>query len=344
MMREEILEIQKRLVPDLLETMKKRYTILHHILVSGIVGRRTLAVSLNTTERILRAEVDFLKEQGLVDVEVSGMRISPAGRRLLEQLEPMVKDLFGLTELEERIRSHYGLKHVVIVPGDSDTSPHTKKELGRAGASMLRKYVRDDEVVAVTGGSTMAEVAYHLTASTSMKGRWFVPARGGLGESVELQANTIASTMAKKTGGRYRLLHVPDHLGEEAYQSLMQDPSIAEIIDFIRRARMVIHGIGEAMVMARRRKVDPETTEILRNDGALAEAFGYYFDREGNILHKMPTIGLRIEDIQGMDAVIGVGGGKSKGEAIAAVLRHGHEDVLITDEAAAKVIVEGLPS
>ncbi|MCP3775829.1 hypothetical protein NLX71_21380 [Paenibacillus sp. MZ04-78.2] len=340
----EILDIQKQLLPDLVDTMKKRYTILHHIMISGLVGRRTLALSVGATERVLRAEVDFLKEQGLIEVEASGMRISGAGRELLERLEPVVKDLFGLTELEERIRSHFGLKQVIIVPGDSDVSPHTKKELGRAGASVLRKLVGEDETIAVTGGSTMAEVAYHLTPATPMKGCWFVPARGGLGESVELQANTIASTMAKKAGARYRLLHVPDHLGEEAYQSLMQDSHIAEIIAFIRGARIVVHGIGEAMVMARRRKVDPETTESLRHDGALAEALGYYFDRDGNILHKMPTIGLRIEDIHNMDHVIGIAGGKSKGESIASVLKHGHEDVLVTDEAAALEVVNRLLS
>ncbi|WP_284643429.1 sugar-binding transcriptional regulator [Paenibacillus silviterrae] len=336
----EILDIQKQLLPDLLDTMKKRYTILQHIMISGTVGRRTLAVSLNTTERILRGEVDFLKEQGLIEIEASGMRISYSGRQLLESIEPLVKDLFGLTEMEERIRSHYGLKQVVIVPGDSDVSPHTKKELGRAGAAVLRKQMASDEVIAVTGGSTLAEVAYHLTATTPLKGCWFVPARGGLGESVELQANTIASTMAKKTGARYRLLHVPDHLGEEAYQTLMQDNTILEIIQFIRKARIVIHGIGDALVMARRRKVDEATKESLQRDGALAEAFGYYFDRDGNILHKMPTVGLRIEDIQQMDTVIGVAGGKSKGEAIASVLLHGHEDILIIDEAAAMEIVK----
>jgi central glycolytic genes regulator len=165
-----------------------------------------------------------------------------------------------------------------------------------------------------------------------------------LGESVELQANTIASTMAKKTGASYRLLHVPDQLGEDAYQSLMQDATILEIIAFIRKARIVVHGIGEAMVMARRRKVDEATTAVLRADGALAEAFGYYFDRQGKILHKMPTVGLRIEDIQGMDHVIGVAGGKSKGEAIASALLFGHEDALVTDEAAAIEIVKTLSS
>ncbi|SFM24932.1 central glycolytic genes regulator [Paenibacillus sp. 1_12] len=337
-----ILDIQKQLLPDLLDTMKKRYTILHFIRISGVVGRRTLAGSLNTTERIMRSEVDFLKSQGLLEIESSGIRISETGRQLLEQIEPLVKELFGLTELQEQIRLHFNLKQVVIVPGDSELSPHTKKELGLVGAAILRKHVTQDEVIAVTGGSTMAEVANHLSSSTSLKGCVFVPARGGLGESMDFQANTIASTMAKKTGSRYRLLHVPDQLGEEAYQSLMQDSSILEIIAFIRGARIVIHGIGEAMLMARRRKVDESTTAILQQDGALAEAFGYYFDRDGKILHKMPTVGLRIEDIQEMDCVIGVAGGKSKGEAIAAVLKFGHEDILVTDEAAALEIVQML--
>lgn len=181
----------------------------------------------------------------------------------------------------------------------------------------------------------MAEVAEALSASKRFKGSWFVPARGGLGETVELQANSIASTMAKRTGGQYRLLHVPDHLSEDAYQSLMQEPNIQEIIEVIRQARVVVHGIGDAIVMARRRKVDQDMIASMRKQGALAEAFGYYFDRHGEVVHKIPTVGLRLEDIQRTELVIAVAGGKSKGEAIASIMRYGHEDILITDEAAA---------
>jgi central glycolytic genes regulator len=336
----EILEIEKKLIPDLMETMKKRYTILHHIMVSGLVGRRTLASVLNMTERVLRGEVDFLKAQGLIETESAGMRISDAGKQLLERIEPLVKDLFGLTQLEEQICRMFGLKQVMIVPGDSDISQHTKKELGRAGAGLLRKYVTQNEVIAVTGGSTLAQVAEHLTSSAALKDCCFVPARGGLGEHVELQANSIASTMAKKTGAEYRLLHVPDFLGEDAYQSLIQDNHIREILEFIRKARIVVHGIGEAMVMAKRRKVDPSTAHMLQAGGASAEAFGYYFDRQGRIIHKMPTVGLKIEDIRQTDVVIGIAGGRSKGEAIASWLKYGHEDVLITDEAAALEIIK----
>jgi central glycolytic genes regulator len=334
-----VLDIQKQLLPDLMDTMRKRYTILHHIMLSKVVGRRTLASSLDMTERVLRSEVDFLKAQGLLDVESYGMRISESGRSLLEAIEPMVRELFGLSELEDRLKERFGMEQAVVVPGDSDTSPYAKIELGRAGAAAVRKMAVREGVIAVTGGSTMAEVAAHMSPSPQLKASLFVPARGGLGESLDFQANTIASTMAKKTGGQYRLMHVPDHLGEEAYLSLIQEPHIQEIVQVIHQARMLVHGIGEASVMARRRKIDSATIESLKREGALAEAFGYYFDASGKVVHRMPTVGLKLEDIQKTQAVIAVAGGRSKAPSIAAVLKFGCH-VLVTDEAAAISILE----
>lgn len=339
-----IIEIQKQLLPDLMDILKKRYTILHQIMLSDVIGRRTLANSLDMTERVLRAETDLLKAQGLIEIENIGMRISDAGRRLLEDLEPVVKELFGLSNLEETIRQQYGLRKVVIVPGDCEASPLVKRELGRAGAKALLSVMRGDEVVAVTGGTTLAEVADQLNPppNVTMKQSWFVPARGGLGESLEIQANTIASGMAKRVGAGYRLLHVPDLLGKEAYESLVHDPNIQDIVDMIRQARIVVHGVGDAMEMARRRKLEPSMVEEIRREGALAESFGYYFNEDGVVVHKMLTLGLRLEDIMRTETVIGIAGGKSKARAIHAVLRFGQEDILVTDEAAAQEIVNEL--
>ncbi|MBO2945452.1 sugar-binding domain-containing protein [Paenibacillus sp. F411] len=332
-----LLEIQEQLLPDLMDTLKRRYTVLRQIRSQGMVGRRTLAASLAMTERVLRAETDFLKSQGLLEIESLGMRISRSGELLLDQLEPAMKDLFGLDDLEEQIREAYGLRKVVVVPGDSESSPDVKRELGRAGARALLQEARIGDTIAVTGGSTLAEVAEQMgsPAGGPLKGAWFVPARGGLGESVEIQANTIASKMAKKVGAEYRLLHVPDLLSDDAYQSLVQDPNIQEIVDSIRSSRIIIHGIGDAMEMARRRRLGPEAMEDLRKEGAVAESFGYYFSEEGTVVHRMLTLGLRLEDIVRTEIIIGIAGGVSKAQAIHSVLKFGQEDILVLDEAAA---------
>jgi len=332
-----LLDIQKQLLPDLMETLKRRYTILHQIMLSDIIGRRTLAASLDMTERVLRAETDLLKSQGLIEIESDGMRISAAGRRLLDLLEPVVKSLFGLDELEEKIRATYGLDKVIVVPGDCESSPFTKRELGRAGAKALLSILRADDTVAVTGGSTLADMADQLAPplSLSYKNAWFVPARGGLGESMEIQANTIASTMAKRVGANYRLLHVPDLLSGDAYQSLALDSNIGEIVQTIRSSRIIVHGIGDAIEMTRRRKLDEATVSEIQGEGAVAESFGYYFNEEGQVVHTMLTMGLRLEDIVRTEKVIGIAGGKPKAKAIHAMLRFGQENILVTDEAAA---------
>lgn len=333
-----LLEIQEQLLPDLMDTLKRRYSILYQIKLSGLVGRRTLASILSMTERVLRAETDLLKAQGLIEIETLGMRISGLGVSLLEDLEPVMNELFGLVELEEKIRQAYGLRKVVIIPGDSESSPEVKRELGRAGARTLLSFVENGDTIAVTGGSTLAEVAEQMSAlpnGDSLTNTWFVPARGGLGESMEIQANTIASKMAKRVGAEYRLLHVPDLLSEDAYQSLVQDQHIQEIVDVIRRCRVIIHGIGDAMEMARRRKLDDSSIKNLQADGAIAESFGYYFSEDGEVVHKMLTLGLRLEDIMRTETIIGIAGGQGKGKAIHAVLKFGHENILVTDEAAA---------
>ena len=96
------------------------------------------------------------------------------------------------------------------------------------------------------------------------------------------------------------------------------------------------------MEMARRRKLEPSMVEEIQKEGALAESFGYYFNRDGVVVHKMLTLGLRLEDIKNTETVLGIAGGKSKAKAIHAVLRFGHEDILVTDEAAAIEIVNEL--
>lgn len=335
-----LLELQKKLLPDMLEVMRKRYETLRHLQLMQPVGRRSLAAAMGTTERILRAEVEFLRLQGLVYVDPMGMRVTQQGAELLAEMEPLIKELFGLTELEEELRRRLGLRRVIIITGDADQSEWVKKEMGRAGARLLREEAHPGQVVAVAGGTTVAAVAEMMAPTPALKETTFVPARGGLGEAVELEANYIASLMAKKTGGSYRLMHVPDQLSDEAYRTVIREPHIREALELLKTARVAVHGIGGALEMAVRRKSSPEVLRHLRETEAVGEAFGYYFNRRGEIVHRMKTVGIHLDDLKRMDRIISVAGGSSKAEAIAAFCSVAYRDILITDEGAARAILE----
>lgn len=335
-----LIEVQRKLLPELLSVMQKRYQILQYIRLMQPIGRRNLAVSLGLTERVLRSEVTFLKEQDLIDIYPSGMTLTNEGELLLGELEEVMKEVSGLRLLETTLKEAFSLSEVVVVSGDSDQSPWVKNEMGRASVSCIKeRLVGEKNTVAVTGGTTLAAVAEMMTPDSKHPDVLFVPARGGLGENVQNQANTICAKMAEKSMSHYRLLHVPDQLSDEAYRSIIGEPSIKDMLHLIKSAGMVVHGIGDAMTMAERRKTPQADLEKVKNGHAVGEAFGYYFNHQGEVVHKVKTVGIQLDDLKNNKCVIAVAGGSSKAKAIKAFMQQAHDSILITDEGAAKELV-----
>jgi len=167
-----------------------------------------------------------------------------------------------------------------------------------------------------------------------------VPARGGLGGEVEEQANVVAARIAKAIGAEYRLLHLPDNLEESLLESLKKDARIKEVVELVKSCNILVHGIGVALEMAARRGLSPEGLQVLEERGAVGEVLRYYFNREGQIVYSQPGIGIEFEDMGGLKKVIAVAGGSNKAEAIAAVLRNHRRGVLVTDEGAARKILQ----
>ena len=335
-------QVCQRLVPELTDKLRGRYRVLQRILLDQPIGRRSLAGVLGTTERILRADVEFFKEQGLIDVGPLGMSLTEAGQGLIGDLDSVVRMLDGRQEIEARLAACLGVGRVVAVPGDSQADESVMRDIGYAAAQVLREFLRPPCIVGVTGGTTMAALADVMPRAPHPQAVEVVPARGGLGERVELLANTIASRLADRLGGTYRMFHVPESLSRKTAERLAMEPAVAGIVERIRLADIVVHGIGDALAMARRRGLDAGTVAFLQERGAVSEAFGYYFNAEGQIVHVMNTVGLRLEDLPRIRAVIAVAGGAAKAAAIRSAARAYRMDALITDEGAARAILSAV--
>lgn len=336
-----ILDIQKQLVPDLLDIMQKRYRLLQAVRIVGTAGRRTLAQSLGMTERVVRSEAEFLKERGLLDFSAAGMKLTEAGMDVVRELEDMMLELKGIDSMADALKARYQLKDVVIVPGNCDESEFVKKAIGEACVSRMKKSLSGKTIIAVTGGSTMAEAARTMKPDfADGKHVLFVPARGGIGDDVRNEANTIAAMMAQNTNGTHRILYAPERISPDVRESLLQEPAIQEAVNMIQSADIVLHGIGSAISMAKRRKSPEAEIAHLETQQAVSEAFGYYFNEHGEVVQKLSTIGLKLEDLQHAKAVIAAAGGASKGKAIRSYLNGSPKlDTLITDEAAARELL-----
>lgn len=330
-------ELQRKIAPELVAAIEDRYAILRHIRYAQPVGRRALAVMLAASERTVRAHIDFLKVAGFIDFSPLGMSITNAGNEILDDLSDYVRALSGLSELEQELVEGLGLEQVIIIRGNCDEDTTVKRDLGRAAAGVLGQHLGDNMIIAVSGGSMMAQVAESI--SFYVPTTTVVPSRGGLGERVEYQANTIAAVMATKLGGKYRMLHIPDGVGEEALEVILaRDVNVRAVAQMIKQADILLTGIGEAAAMASRRGFDRPTIEQLQQLGGIGEALGHYCTLKGEIVYTTSSVGLHLNDLAGIGKVVAVASGRQKAGAIVAVIAAGGQDILVTDEAAAKAI------
>lgn len=338
-----IINLQKKIVPELTNLLVQRYQILRQVSHEYPIGRRALAARLGLSERVLRAQVDFLKNGGLLAFSSAGMSVTEEGADILKELADYVRKLQDLNSLEQFLCERLDIGRVVIIPGDSDQEEVVKREIGRAAARILGNLLNDgkEHIVAVSGGTTMAALAANVSGNEPKT--VVVPARGGLGDNVELQANTIATVLAQRLGASYRQLYVPDSVSEEILNSILaEDIGVKSVVDIIKQADVLVHGVGQASVMARHRRLPPEFIKKLLDDGAVGEAFGQYCALDGRQIYMTNNAGLMLQDLPKIGTVIGVAGGRSKAAAILSVIRASRQDILITDEAAAHDIVRML--
>ena len=329
------------IVPELSEHLIRRYQILRKIYYSAPIGRRSLATYFQLGEKVLRKEIEILREQGLLTVEQQGISLTPSGKALLTAITPSLKSLLGLTSLEEKLLKLLKVKRVMVVPGNMENDEVVLLEMGRAAAKILKECLKPEMILAVSGGTSCAAVADMLPEGPAPAGIEVVPARGGLGEVVDYQANIIAARVAQKLKARYRLLHLPDSLGEEALQIVMKDEKIKETLHMINSAKVLLHGIGTADEMARCRNATPEAIAMLESKGAVGEVFGLFFNAKGEIVDRIPGLGLYLEDlIKNAKFVIVIAGGRRKAEAIISIVGNNPRDLLVVDEGAARRILE----
>lgn len=340
-----VLSVIEEVIPDIMYKLQNRYQILRNVFLLGPVGRRVVSERMGITERVLRTESEGLKKQGLIKTSKMGMELTEKGEAVYHQLDQLMGQLLGMKEKEKKLASYLEIEHCVIISGDVDEQSKLHEEMGRAAVEALDFLLPEGtNIIAVMGGTTMAEVANQMNETLSRKRKlMFVPARGGLGESVDIQANSISALMAQKTGGENRVLYVPEQVSVETYKPLLQEPGIKKTLKLVDDANCVLYGIGDAKLMAERRGMNEEVLALIETKAAVGEAFGEFYNQSGGVVYKIPRIGLQSDKLADIASVMVVAGGKSKAKAIEAHIKKAPRHTwLITDEGAANEILTGI--
>lgn len=337
------LSLLETLVPDVLKILRQRYLVLEQISLNAPVGRRNVAQQMGLSERNVRTETEYLKKLGLIEIKSFGMFLTEKGKKTLQDAAPLIDRLFNAGETEMKLARKLGIERTIIVPGDADLQDRVYQEMGEALSSALDLLLPlGSSIITVLGGQALANSAKYLPSSLgNARQLEFVPGRGALGENVTTQSNTIVQEMAAKTHGTYKVLYLPEQVSAAAYRSLIREPSISDVLQDISQSDAVIHGIGLAQDMAKRRGYDSIKLSELREKKAVTECFGCFFDGQGKIVDRITQVGLQFENLKKIPHIFAFACGSRKADAIKAYMPNAPRQTwLITDEGASNKILK----
>lgn len=255
----------------------------------------------------------------------------------------------GAAELEAALERRFGLQEVVLVaasdPRDSGT---VARELGPAAAECLLRCLSGTETVGLAWGRTVLGMVNALPQQA-----WpeltIVQISGGLGPVGVVEHSTeVARRAAQRLNARLRLIPAPGIVSTQAAaQVLRGDPQIAETLALARRADVAVVGLGipsaNSVLLRDGSILRLEDLDQLKAAGAVGDVALRYLDTWGDSVElemNDRVIGLTLDEIREIPRVIGVAGGTDKVEVVRAALRGQVLDVLVSDEATARRLLE----
>ncbi|MBP3966443.1 sugar-binding transcriptional regulator [Paenibacillus sp. DLE-14] len=245
-----------------------------------------------------------------------------------------------------QIERKFGLKKVIIVNVPHYEDAVVKKYLGPAAAKYVDKTIKDGDIVGITWGTTLYEVALNLQ-DKHVKDVKVVQLNGGVSHS---ETNTYAYEIVNLFG---KALHtnpyfiplpaIVDH--PVVKKTIETDRHIQNILELGKKANIAIVTVGaptEDSVLIKANYFNENELRMIFEKGA-GDICSRYFNLDGVICSQelnQRTIGIDLEDLKKKEKSILVAGGIRKVDGIYGALRGRYTNVLITDQFTAKYLLE----
>ncbi|XOQ47426.1 MAG: Sugar-binding transcriptional regulator [Eubacteriales bacterium] len=287
---------------------------------------KILGISRPTVSRLLKES----REKKIIKVEIQN---SYKRQYEIEQLEQELEQKFGLME--------------VIITNDGSDENDLKAGLGKATAKYLERILKDSDVVGVSMGSTLKEIAPYVSSGMKIDAT-FVPLIGGVGQiGIEIHPNQIVLDLARAFSGRYKLLHAPAVISDLTIKKNMEmEKSLSEVMEYVHRTTVAVVGIGaptEKSTMLATGYFDEEKGKKIRDLHLVGDICLQLYDINGNyslFSENKKVFGMELEDLKKIRRVVGVAGGTHKVDAIIGAIQGKYINVLVTNYSNAKKINE----
>jgi len=251
-------------------------------------------------------------------------------------------------ELEAQLAAAFHLKEVRVLVRDQKPYAEMTTLLGQLAAAYFADVVHENSVIGISLGSAFYPMIQalrplHLPEAEVVQ---LIGASGA--ENVPTDGPVLAQLLAERLGSKCYYLHAPLLVdSEEARDALIRDHAIKETLARAEHADIALVGIGstdpELYSLLRAGYVSSDELDYIRSRGAVGDICAQHYDANGqwlNIGINRRVIGITLGMLKHIPTVVGVAGDARKAETILAALRGGHINVLITDDTAARAVLD----
>jgi lsr operon transcriptional repressor len=241
--------------------------------------------------------------------------------------------------LEEELRRRCGLEGAVIVPtpDDPDKIPGI---VGLAAAEYLSRHLEQNRLAAigVGWGATLRETIRNMRQA-SFPELWVTSMMGGLTQGLELNTFEIAGELARRLQANCRYLAAPIYAASaRSRDTILAQEVFGEVMERLARIELALLSLGDLSprsLLIRHGLPRDVPVEELRAKGAVGDVLGQFLDSSGKPINhgiNRRAIALPLDKLAEVRTVVLIAGGSNKMRIIAAALKGGFSDVLITDE------------
>ncbi len=285
---------------------------------------------------------DIAETMGISRATVNSYLADARARGIVNiSIEP--SRLSSLTIAQE-LKRHFGLHDCLVVPSDDNARPLIER-LGAAGAQALQKLLKSGDTLAVVWGRTIMAVG-EQAAIPGLQDMTVVQATGGTSATFAYTPELCAAAFADAVDGRLINIAAPAIVSSaEVRDLLMREPLIDRQFEALSRANRVVFGIASMRPNSTIHTsgfFDSVSLQDYLAKDATGVVAGRFIDGHGRPVAGPlddRTIGMSLDLLKKINMRIAVAGGFDKVPAILAALRGGYVNVLITDAATGRGIL-----
>lgn len=252
----------------------------------------------------------------------------------------------SVVSLGDQIKQCYGLKEVFIAPVMIDDEKLVLRDVCRALADRLDKYIKNDDVVGVSWGNTMNCLAA-VMKKICVSGVKVVQLNGGVPRhTLPTGATKIVDSLARCCDGEGYLFPVPAIVDTKLIADVIKhDSQVNHVLNLAKESVTTIFSIGAVTknsILYQAGYFKEEEYQRLQSL-AVGDICSRFFDPDGRLADPAMdsrVVGITLEELKAKKNKIAVASGVRKVASIVGALNGKYVDVLYTDEKTAQAILQ----